>query len=92
LASDQAMNTTVHADYTYRERVGRFDKITNSLKSLEHKLEGLDKTAIKYYGRSKGKMYWEVWEKHTGRHQSYEGFKGSWDPNSNIMKTIFTDV
>ena len=31
------------------------------------------------------KAYWQVWEKHTNRYDSYEQFKPTWDPKASAF-------
>lgn len=76
-------------DPTENTKPSTFNTIIASFDSLEKKL---DSKAIKYYGMGKRKIYWKIWEKHTGRYESYRGFKQDWDPNTNILNKIYKDV
>ena len=60
-------------------------KVITSLKKLNAK-------RVKFYGMGKRRLYWEVWERESGRYESYQDFKGSWDPNRKFFKSIVTDA
>ena len=89
LAPDSAMHSNPHHDYTERVGPGTYSKIVTSLEGLS---ERIDKTAIKYYGMGKRKLYWKIWEKHVERYENYSDFKADWDPNVNVFKSIFKDI
>lgn len=95
LAPDSVMQP-VTFDYTERIKVGRFDRVITSFKSLNSKIEKLDEkldhTTIKYYGMGKRKIYWTIWEKENGRFGSYRDFKINFDPNTNIVKQVYKDI
>lgn len=55
---------------------------------LEAKISNMDSIAIKYHDSSKRKFFWTIWEKKSGNYESYEDFKQSWDPKTNIWKEI----
>lgn len=57
------------------------DKFTSSTSKVES-------VYVKYHDISKRKFFWTIWEKRHGNYESYEDFKRSWDPNTNIWKEI----
>jgi hypothetical protein len=48
----------------------------------------MDSIAIKYHDKGKRKFFWTIWEKKSGNYESYEDFKRSWDPKTNIWDEI----
>ena len=59
------------------------------MKSFDTKLE---KASFKYYSIGKRKIYWQIWEKHTDRYESYQEYKANWDPNADILDKLYKDV
>lgn len=55
---------------------------------LEAKISNMDSIAIKLHDSSKRKFFWNIWEKKSGNYESYEDFKRSWDPKTNIWNEI----
>lgn len=47
---------------------------------------------LKFEEKSRRKILWTIWEKHTSRYESYKHFKRSWDNNTGILSKIRRDV
>jgi len=71
---------------------GIFGKIKLTFKLIDSKLEAkisnMDSIAIKFHDKGKRKFFWTIWEKKSGNYDSYEEFKSSWDPKTNIWAEI----
>lgn len=71
--------------YDYTERViakaGLFGELRVGFKSFSSKVDGV---YIKYHEISKGKLYWNLWEKTKSRYNTYEEFKANWDVYTSI--------
>ncbi len=48
----------------------------------------VSKVFVKYWEVNKRHLYWDLWEKDSGRFQTYEDFKNQFDPKSKIFKEI----
>ena len=81
------------AAYDYTERVGPkvgpIDRIATFIRSKDSELEA---ASFKYYTVGKRKIYWQIWEKHTNRYDSYREYKANWDPNTNILRKLYKSV
>lgn len=82
VAPDRTLATTPIDPTENIHRAPLAYRIKNSIKN----------SSIKFYGSGKTKLYWEIWEKDTGRYGSYRDFKETWDPKTNFFKSIWTDI
>ncbi len=75
--------------YDYTERIYPKTSLGGAFslkfKSINSRVEGV---YLKYENIAKRKSFWNVWEKHKGRYESYEDFKSSWNPKTPIFKTV----
>jgi len=68
---------------------GKIKLAFNFIDSKVYKtVSNMESIAVKYHDVSKRKFFWTIWEKKHGVYESYEEFKSSWDPNTNIWKEI----
>lgn len=50
--------------------------------------KNIESLYVKYHDISKRKFYWNLWEKHESKYESYEDFKANFDPNMKIFREI----
>lgn len=94
---DNLGNTQSHLYTEYViPKEGTFDRIKLGLKHLNSKVGSfeskVDSIYVKYHDIGKRKFFWTIWEKNSGRYDSYADFKENWDPNLNIFKQIAKDT
>ena len=67
---------------------GVLGKVKLGFKYLDEKMHNVDRVYVTFKDKSKRKFVWTLWEKKTGNYVSYEDFKNSWDPKTNVWSEI----
>ncbi len=66
-----------------------FKHLNSKVGSVESRVESI---YVKYQDIGKRKLFWNIWEKNSGKYESYSDFKANWDPNLNIFKQIAKEI